>query len=344
MAMTTHSIVCRRVRCRWLFRIVHTPVPSRVGPHSHSFVGIGLPAGAVLIALILASGCSSPGEGNLRSPARVFGAWGRFPGRFIKPRAIAVNQWNEVFVVDRSGRIQKFDLEGTHLLTWNLEKVENGYPTGLGCDPTGDLWVADTHNSRILHYSRAGELVDWFGEHGEEPGQLVFPTDVLVSDDGFVFVTDYGGQGCDRVTKFRRDGSYVAEWGSTGTGPGQFQRAMGLCFDREKNIWVADSCNHRLQCLTQEGVFVRSVGGVAGEEPEFLYPYDVAEDSDGNLLVCEFGNHRVQRVTRDGRCLSIWGNAGNGPGQFHDPWGVCVFQREVFVVDARNHRIQVFSV
>lgn len=343
MAMSTRSAAFPGSHCgrpsrmspAWFWRAAVLPARLVLG----RFVSISV----VLISAGSLAGCSLGAEDGVKEPLQVFGSRGRGPGHFVKPRAIAANQWGEIFVVDRSGRIQKFDSEGRHLLTWNLEKVDNGYPTGLDCDSAGDLWVADTHNSRILHYSRAGQLLSRFGEYGEEPGRLVYPTDVLVSPEGFVFVTEYGGQGRDRVMKFRSDGSFVAEWGGTGTGPGQLRRAMGLCFDPEGNIWVADSCNHRLQCLTQQGEFVRSVGGGGGDAPVFLYPYDVAVDSEGNLVVCERGNHRVQRVTRDGRSLSIWGAPGSMPGKFHDPWGIGILGNHLFVVDALNDRVQVFT-
>jgi DNA-binding beta-propeller fold protein YncE len=261
----------------------------------------------------------------------------------VKPRAIAINHRSEIFIVDRSGSIQKFDPEGNRLLGWELEKTDLGYPTGLGCDPEGDLWVADTHNARVLHYSEIGELLGSFGGEGEEPGQFIFPTDVLVGDDGFVYVANYGEAGRDRIMKFRRDGTFVLEWGDTGTGTGEFQRVMGLCFDREGTIWAADSCNHRLQGFTTDGEHVATIGENGGERACFSYPYDVALDGDGNLLVAEFDGHCIQRVTTSGRSLERWGRPGRNPGEFDHPWGVAVLRGRVYVVDAQNHRIQVFG-
>lgn len=39
----------------------------------------------------------------------------------------------------------------------------------------------------------------------------------------------------------------------------------------------------------------------------------------------------------------VWGDKGDGPGQFNDPTGIAVTDAEVFVSDARNGRIQVFD-
>ena len=41
--------------------------------------------------------------------------------------------------------------------------------------------------------------------------------------------------------------------------------------------------------------------------------------------------------------VAAWGERGTGPGQFRDPTGIAVTDKEVFIADARNGRIQVFD-
>lgn len=41
--------------------------------------------------------------------------------------------------------------------------------------------------------------------------------------------------------------------------------------------------------------------------------------------------------------VRAWGEAGNGPGAFHDPTGIAVSGDRIFVADARNSRIQVLN-
>jgi len=40
----------------------------------------------------------------------------------------------------------------------------------------------------------------------------------------------------------------------------------------------------------------------------------------------------------------VWGEEGSGPGQFSNPIGIAIAGDEVFVSDAGNNRIQVFSL
>lgn len=49
--------------------------------------------------------------------------------------------------------------------------------------------------------------------------------------------------------------------GSFGTALGQFSKPGGIAVDRNSNVYVADSCNHRIQKITPAG----EVYGLGGE-------------------------------------------------------------------------------
>src|SRR5438067_8541949 len=48
-------------------------------------------------------------------------------------------------------------------------------------------------------------------------------------------------------------GHYLASWGTSGQGAGQFSRPSGVAVDREGNIYVADWGNERVQILASDG-------------------------------------------------------------------------------------------
>jgi hypothetical protein len=73
------------------------------------------------------------------------------------------------------------------------------------------------------------------------------------------------------------------------------------------------------------------------------YPYGIWLGPDDTVLVAEFGNHRVQKLRRNGDSLAVFGSAGRGPGQFHQPWSLALNSRgEVIALDSYNHRLQKF--
>ena len=56
-------------------------------------------------------------------------------------------------------------------------------------------------------------------------------------------------------------------------------------------------------------------------------------------------NNRVQVFSPGGRFLWNWGSRGSGDGQFNSPVNIAVdASGNVYVIDAYNHRVQVFSV
>ena len=55
-------------------------------------------------------------------------------------------------------------------------------------------------------------------------------------------------------------------------------------------------------------------------------------------------NHRVQKFDPNGVFLTKWGSLGTAPGDFDHPCGlVATPSGEIFVIDQRNFRIEVFG-
>jgi ABC-type Fe3+ transport system permease subunit len=129
--------------------------------------------------------------------------------------------------------------------------------------------------------------------------------------------------------------------GKAGTGPGEFNRAEGVFIDKLDRLYVADSCNHRIQVFTPDGKFLREFGKAGTALGQLSYPYDVAVDKAGNIFVCEFGNSRIQVFDANCQPVEIIGGAGSEPGQFNNPWAIALDARgNLYVADALNHRLQ----
>jgi DNA-binding beta-propeller fold protein YncE len=153
-----------------------------------------------LLALPLAlGGCEEDAHG-VAGLRQVFGTTGLGPCEFSYPRAAAIRPDGGLYVVDKAGRIQCCDAAGQFLFDWHMPKFKAGKPTGLGVDAAGRIYAADTHYARVTVFNADGELLEMHGSKGEGPGQFIMPTDVEVSPDGHIYVSEYGGN--DRVSKF----------------------------------------------------------------------------------------------------------------------------------------------
>ncbi|MHB8862649.1 MAG: NHL repeat-containing protein [Pirellulaceae bacterium] len=283
---------------------------------------------------------SPPGQ-----PEQVWGRRGISPGRLYKPRAMAIDAKDQLYIVDMSGRIQVFSADGAYLRGWRTPAIEQGKPCGLDFARDGNLLVADTHYFRVLVYTPAGELLEdrtLGGQSGPGPGEFNFVTDAVQDSQGNYYVSEYGA--CDRIQKFSPEGKFLLQWGGRGREPGQFGRPQGLAVDARDHLWVADACNHRIQVFDATGPVARLVslwGGEGTAAGQLCYPYAVALDGQGHVYVCELGNHRIQKFTLHGRSLGCWGTSGRQPGELSNPWALAVApQQRVFILDTYNHRVQ----
>ncbi len=284
-----------------------------------------------------------------REPSLVWGRRGLSAGRFMYPRAMIVSPEDELYVVDKTGRIQIYDVDGEYRRGWRIPLIKQGKPTGLGWSSQGQLLVADTHYFRVLFYSPDGELDESKsigGVHGDLPGQFHFVTDVVQDARGHYFVGQYGQ--FDQIQEFDPECNYVRRWGSQGSQLGQFSRPQALLVDDEGLLWVADACNHRLQIFDVSSAKPQLVDswGVPGNRiGQLQYPYGMVFDQDGSLLIAEWGNHRVQRFSRQGESLECWGQPGKEPGEFQSPWALILdSQRNLHVLDTENNRMQRFDL
>jgi DNA-binding beta-propeller fold protein YncE len=272
---------------------------------------------------------------------RVIGGPGTIDGLFSTPRGVACDGRGHIYVQDRMGRIQKFDESGRFIRVWKVPTIEKGRPTSLAVDSEGFVWVADTHNYRVLKYSPDAELVFQFGVQGNKPGEFFYVCGIAVAEDGTIYVSEFGGN--DRVQVFDRGGRYLRGWGSYGEGDLQFKRPQSLALGPGGRLYVADSSNHRVVVYDRSGRRLNSFGGYGAEPGRMKYPWGLAVARDGTLHVAEYGNHRLQRFDPDGRPLGTTGVHGAEPGELNTPWAVAFLPDESLVIsDSLNHRVQVW--
>jgi ABC-type Fe3+ transport system permease subunit len=323
---------------------------------------------ASLLVMLALTGCA-PGPAGNESPlasrffscAQVIGARGVGLGQFNKPRSVAVDLQDNLYVVDMTGRVQKFSSNGLFLLSWQMPQTELGKPKGMCRDRQGNIVVVEPHYQRVNLFSPAGRLMAQWGRPGTNTGQFMLPRAVAVNSQNEILVSEYGP--AERVQRFGLAGRetglaagqpaarsdtnrapaplFLGAIGQAGTKPGEFNRPEGLCVDARDRIYVADSCNHRIQVFSRDGRLLRTYGKAGAGRGQLSYPYDITVDAAGCQYVCEFGNSRIQVFDANDEPIEIIGGPGAAPGQFNNPWGIALDSAgNLYVADSQNHRVQ----
>ena len=207
-------------------------------------------------------------------------------------------------------------------------------------------------------------------------GRGPFPSSIALDSDENVYVSD---EFKNRIYIFDKDGNPVGDWGSDGstngksTGitlpapntvgagvafdlylkkvgardsskDGELNGPMGLTFDGDDNLYIADSYNHRIQVFTRSGAFLRKWGSYGCGDGELNLPWGMAVDAEGCVYVADWGNSRVQKFSPDGACLAVFGAQGSGEGELNSPSSVAVDKDgDVYVCDWGANRVNIYE-
>jgi sugar lactone lactonase YvrE len=171
------------------------------------------------------------------------------------------------------------------------------------------------------------------------------PTDVAWDRAGNIYVADGLGN-VNRVAKYDKDGRFLTHWGSTGSGPGQFNGVKALAVDAQGNVYVADIGNKRIQVFDANGAFKSEFGGVGTPlamcmtrgATQSLY-ISHAGDEDG------MEDAAIYKVQLDGKVIGKFGSAGKLPKQFGLANSIdCRSETELLIGEMTNWRVQKVSL
>lgn len=209
--------------------------------------------------------------------------------------------------------------------TGTANTTQNGLsgPVGMAFDSSGNLWVADLGNNRVLEYvppfttNMNASLVlgqpDFTSVNFVTTSSgLVIPFFVAFDGSGNLWVSDTGN---NRVLEFKPP--FVSGMGASlvigqpdfvsfgsATTASTLNFPTGIAFDGSGNLWVGDTTNNRVlefQPSFANGMSASLVLGQAAftssntatTQNGLFNPFGIGFDSNGNLGVADFGNNRT---------------------------------------------------
>jgi uncharacterized protein (TIGR03437 family) len=196
-------------------------------------------------------------------------------------------------------------------------------PAGVAVDSSGNLYIADSGNTRIRKVS-----------------------------NGVITTVAGGGTGCPQQTDPVGDGCPATSV--------DLNSASGVALDSAGNLYIADVGNNRIRKVSN-GVITtvagNGAGGYSGDNgpaigAELWGPVGVVVDSAGNLYIADKGNSRIRKVS-NGVITTVAGNGSQGysgdnglatSAQLAGPGGVALDSAgSLYIADTYNNRIRKVS-
>ncbi|MHA2295586.1 MAG: hypothetical protein ACXAEU_22530 [Candidatus Hodarchaeales archaeon] len=176
-------------------------------------------------------------EGNF---VLAWGSEGEGDGQFKTANRIACDSQDNIYVADNglsSGRIQKFDSNGSFIKSWNLPYGDGGGCIGLAIDSKDFIYVAGEY---FLKFDSNGNLIKEWGTPLTGDGRLNGPYGLAVDNLDALYSTEIQwGLPNARVQKFDSEGVFITEFGSSG-GQGQLTQPVGVTIASNGLVYVLD--------------------------------------------------------------------------------------------------------
>ncbi|MBT3175677.1 MAG: hypothetical protein HOG03_05240 [Desulfobacula sp.] len=302
------------------------------------------------------------------------------------PRGIYMDSSGNLYIADKGNdKIRKVDTSGdisTIAGTGSSGSSGDGgaataaqldEPKGVFKDTTGNLYIADSNNSKIRKVDTSGDIstIAGTGSSGfsgdgslATSAQINKPQAVLMDTTGELYIADTNNSKIRKVDTSGYILTFVSSSGAGDEGDGglatlaQLNHPAGI-FKDSSGLYIADTNNHKIRKVDPSGIITTIAGtgssgwtgdGGAATSATLDSPRNMVKSaSSGNLYIADTKNHAIRKVDTSGNISTFAGKgdagyAGEGGpatnAKMNEPSGVLVSGAYLYIADTKNHVIR----
>ncbi len=251
------------------------------------------------------------------------------------PSGPAVDQSGNLYIADSNNNVIRLVTAGSKVISTfagtgvgsysgdgiSAISAELSNPTGVAVDSTGNVYIADSGNSRVRMVSQSTGLISTFagdglyvddGDGGPAAGAGVQQPEALAFDNsGNLFIAEESGRirRVDANTKVITTVAGNGDQGYSGDGAlatnAEISEPM-VAFDQASNMYISSlpaavrevsAATGMITTVVGSGITGFSGDGGSATVAELDQPTGVVVDAAGNLYVADANNFRIRKVT-----------------------------------------------
>lgn len=206
------------------------------------------------------------GEGKF---IKLVGGFGWSTAQFDEPAAVWARDGLHVLAADKNNhRVLHYDsnlnfVSVTEGAAINNESLRFRFPVGAVRSDTGELFIIDSENSRVVRINSLGIPEHSFGGYGSPGKPLINPVKIAAKGSERLYVSDAGRK---EIVVYDYFGNYLHT-----IGKGMLQQLGGLDIDEKGNIFICDTAASQVFVFSSAGRMI-----VRLAHPTIKNPIDVA--------------------------------------------------------------------